>query len=69
MEGLLAVIFILIAVCVYFIPSQIAHKRSHKNKVVITVINVFLVAFDDAAVLLWFVLLIWASRAKSEIKV
>lgn len=69
MEDLLAVLFVVIAVCVYFIPSQIAHKRSHKNKVLITVINVFLVAFDDAAVLLWFVLLIWAYKAKSEIKV
>jgi uncharacterized membrane protein len=41
MDVIVGLIGILIALFIYFIPSFIAHKRGHKNKLPIILLNLF----------------------------
>lgn len=46
----------LISLVIYLLPAFIAFRRNHPNKVVITLLNVFL----GATLIVWVVCLIWA---------
>jgi hypothetical protein len=50
-------IFLVIFVCLYFLPSIIAIKRRHQSKVAIIILN----TFSGLSGVGWFAALIWAT--------
>ncbi len=44
-----------IAIAVYFLPTIVAFKRSHRNRWIILLLNIF-----GATIILWVIALIWA---------
>ena len=52
----LAIILVsVIAIAVYFLPTIVAFKRSHRNRWIILLLNIF-----GATIIFWVIALIWA---------
>ena len=45
----------LIVLAIYFLPTIIAFKRSHRNRWIILLMNIF-----GATIILWIIALVWA---------
>ncbi|MCD7785616.1 MAG: superinfection immunity protein [Oscillospiraceae bacterium] len=56
--GVFGIILLLIGLAVYFIPTIVAVKRDHPNKVAIICVNIFL----GWSFLGWVVSLVWALK-------
>ncbi|MEO0497934.1 MAG: superinfection immunity protein [Pseudomonadota bacterium] len=41
MDVLIALVVVVLAASIYFLPAIVAHKGRHRNKTAITVINLF----------------------------
>ena len=62
MEVLFALLFILIAIGIYFLPSIVAVNRNHRNRVPIILVNVFF----GWSFIGWVIALIWSFTANQE---
>ena len=62
-DPLLALVLLLIAFCVYFLPTLIAFLRGHKNALAIAALNIFL----GWTLLGWVVALVWSLLASPTI--
>jgi uncharacterized protein YraI len=58
-RAIVLLLFLVLAICVYLLPSSIAHTRKHQNRVAIFLVNLFL-GWSGAA---WIVALIWSLTA------
>ena len=56
MEVLIGIISFIVGIIVYFVPSYIAYRRKHKNRVAILVLNIFL----GWSLIGWIVALVWS---------
>ncbi len=52
------IIYAIVALAIYFIPTIIAFRRGHDNRVIILLVNLFL----GVTVAVWVICLIWALR-------